>query len=329
MSVVVNDEYSEASVCPTPPTPSTRSTRMSQSTMGDAEEPSFFIDDQPTSHKDTNNASTKFHETSIDDVSRPEQRQSLTTLPQLELPGMPVPSPPAKPQTSRQRQAIAAVAADWRALSKLHPDLRLHSYSHSITQTTSLSLPSRNSFGHRSDRRVVFTAVRNNWRALKFASHMLRQDKELVTLAVMGSWMAMKYIHKSLLKSDRELVITGVMQNWEALQYVHRKFRKDREVMFHAASTADGQLSITKYAHSSLREDFDFLVRVAKVNPKTLTVAPKELTRDKRRMLDVVYSNVDAFEYLERDLRGDKEVAMAAVRSPSPPCLFLCRWCLI
>ena len=71
---------------------------------------------------------------------------------------------------------------------------------------------------YRADREVVLQAVRQNGKALQYASEELKNDREVVLQAITQNGKALQYASPEL-QDDEEVVLQAVAQNGEALQY--------------------------------------------------------------------------------------------------------------
>jgi len=65
--------------------------------------------------------------------------------------------------------------------------------------------------GNYPEREIVLAAVRQNGKALRYASDELRADREIVLAAVRQSCWALEYASKDL-RADREIVLAAVQQ---------------------------------------------------------------------------------------------------------------------
>mmetsp|Transcript_7544 Transcript_7544/g.16624 ORF Transcript_7544/g.16624 Transcript_7544/m.16624 type:complete len:336 (-) Transcript_7544:8-1015(-) len=138
------------------------------------------------------------------------------------------------------------------------------------------------------DRDIVLAAVRQDWRAIEFASERLQHDRHIMLEAVSQRWggEALQYA-PSHLRGDRDLAATAVKQDGQALQYVSDMLRADREIVL-AAITHHG--SAMEHASLELRGDRD-LVRAAVQLPAgfpALEFISPELQADEDFLQEVV-----------------------------------------
>ena len=83
----------------------------------------------------------------------------------------------------------------------------------------------------------MLEAVKQNWRALSFASAALKDDREIMLGAVRQNGRALRYASAAL-KDDREIVLEAVKQNGRALQHASAGLRNGglREYVNHLKS---------------------------------------------------------------------------------------------
>ena len=84
-----------------------------------------------------------------------------------------------------------------------------------------------------SSRDEVLAAVRQNGRALEFASEDFRADSEVVLSAVKQKGGALRCASEDLRK-DKEVVLEAIKQNGNALWFASYRLRKDKEVVLAA-----------------------------------------------------------------------------------------------
>ena len=78
-------------------------------------------------------------------------------------------------------------------------------------------------------------AVKQDWRALHYASVKLRGDREIVVEAVKQDGNALGYASAEL-KGDREIVMEAVKQDGGALRYASAELKGDREIVMEAVA---------------------------------------------------------------------------------------------
>ena len=86
-----------------------------------------------------------------------------------------------------------------------------------------------------TDKNEALSAVRQDGRALKFASDELRNDREVVLRAVVKNkykW-ALQYASEEL-RNDREFFLDAVKRSPYALEYASEELRNDREFFLEA-----------------------------------------------------------------------------------------------
>ena len=75
------------------------------------------------------------------------------------------------------------------------------------------------------NKEVVLTAVKEDGRALKYASERLKDDKEFILKAVKQDGRALEFASKNL-KNDKEVVLTAVKDHGSALEYASAEIQK-------------------------------------------------------------------------------------------------------
>mmetsp|Transcript_22077 Transcript_22077/g.61866 ORF Transcript_22077/g.61866 Transcript_22077/m.61866 type:complete len:549 (+) Transcript_22077:77-1723(+) len=103
----------------------------------------------------------------------------------------------------------------------------------------------------RSNRRIVFAAVQQDGRALRFAAPSLCADHEVVLAAVQHTGSVLQHA-ADVLRSNREIVHAAVVQYGCALKYAAAEFSNDRELVL-SAVCQDGRA--IRYASDQLQAD--------------------------------------------------------------------------
>jgi len=103
----------------------------------------------------------------------------------------------------------------------------------------------------RSDRDIVFRAIRSNPEALQFASPGLRLNREVVLTAIRRKGVVLRYAHEKL-KNDPELVFEAVREDPDALQFASDEIRQNKDLVILAARYKP---SAVKFAKGGLERD--------------------------------------------------------------------------
>jgi len=77
----------------------------------------------------------------------------------------------------------------------------------------------------KSDKAVVFSALKKNPDALKYAAKSIREDKKIVCAALKRNPFALKYAPKSM-KEDRDIVFLAIKRNPLALKYAAKTLQQ-------------------------------------------------------------------------------------------------------
>lgn len=113
-----------------------------------------------------------------------------------------------------------------------------------------------------NNKQAVLEAVKQDGRALEFASDGLKNDKEIVLESIQQDGKNIAYASNEL-RADKELALTAVQQNICALVDIDAKFLNDKEIVLEAVKQ-DGYL--LRYASDNLKNDKE--VVLAAINSK-------------------------------------------------------------
>jgi hypothetical protein len=86
---------------------------------------------------------------------------------------------------------------------------------------------------HRDDKDLVLDAVRQDWRAIEFASARLQGDREVVREALRQSWRTLEFVSEEI-QGDREIMLEAVRQDSVALRYASEALRVDPTLVHEA-----------------------------------------------------------------------------------------------
>ena len=189
-----------------------------------------------------------------------------------------------------------------------------------------------------NNREVVLAAVRNDGRALLFASKELRADRDVVLAAVQQTFRAYQYVdanggaaedhevmlamlpHRGMLlellsaneRDDRGLVLAAVRNNGMALEWASERLRGDGEVALAAIGQCGRALQL---AAEALQQDRAFMLAAVQCRPDALQWADASLRGDRAFMLTVVQRDGRAIQFAEAALWSDREVVLAATQA--------------
>jgi len=144
------------------------------------------------------------------------------------------------------------------------------------------------------DLSVVLAAVQQTGSALEFAGPTARADRAVVLEAVRGDGMCLLQAAPELV-CDPELAIAAVQEDWEVIKFLPLEMRADRRVALAAVKSHHPRAA--KYEYGEALEH----------------VAPS-LRSDRAFCLEAVKAIGRAFPFLPLEFRGDRELALAAVR---------------
>ena len=144
---------------------------------------------------------------------------------------------------------------------------------------------------YRSDENIVVAAVKQNMKALLFASHDIISTKEVQDVVTYHNWMArVKKDWQNLktapakLHADKEIVIEALQQSGLALYYASESIKNEPEVVY-------------QYWLSAVKRKGCNLKRV-----------PEELRSDKEIIMAAVSQDPCALQFVSKDLQNDAEM---------------------
>jgi hypothetical protein len=139
----------------------------------------------------------------------------------------------------------------------------------------------------RSDKALLMEIVRHDGCALKHASDALRSDPELVRAAVKDNGLAIEFAGDAL-KRDKSLALEAVFNQPDAFIHLDPKLKADPDVAFEAYRTCvkgEDFLEPTdeepQAIPESLRENREFMLRLAKANIWSFGSVHSSLLRDR------------------------------------------------
>lgn len=176
----------------------------------------------------------------------------------------------------------------------------------------------------RADREVVRAALTGHWSALRHANTMLRNDEEVVkerwSRQVVTDGLALERSTLAI-QADREVVLIAVSQKGSALQFASEALKADKEVVWAAVAQHGPAL---RFADASLRDDEEVVLTALQNSEQALPFASERLRQEpavleaarlseRSRWLRMVETDGLALQRAPENLRGDKDVVLAAV----------------
>ena len=79
------------------------------------------------------------------------------------------------------------------------------------------------------DKKLILFAVKEDYRALEYASDELKNDREIVMVAVQQDGGALEYASDEL-KNDKEIVMVAVKQDGDVLEFASDELKNDKEI---------------------------------------------------------------------------------------------------
>ncbi|MGC6404133.1 MAG: DUF4116 domain-containing protein, partial [Candidatus Comchoanobacterales bacterium] len=136
--------------------------------------------------------------------------------------------------------------------------------------------------------RSVLAAVKENGNALRYASPDLKNSSDIVLAAVKQAKKALIYAG-STLTQNKQFILEVMKVNGLALKYVVKKLKVDQEIV--TAALAQNSLAI-KYLPPQFMKDKNFLLKALSQGDRSEKV----------------------LKYLNKDLRDDQDIILAAMR---------------
>lgn len=140
------------------------------------------------------------------------------------------------------------------------------------------------SVDHRSDKEVVFRAVKQDGNALAFASDELKRSRIVVRAAVGQCGLSLLHADQKH-KNNAKTVLIAVKQNGAAIEYASTEMQGNRRI-----------------AHAAVRN-----------HGKAIIFVSEELQDNHAICLDAVRQDPDALEYVSDRISCSEEIVMAAV----------------
>lgn len=168
------------------------------------------------------------------------------------------------------------------------------------------------------DREVIAAAiVRNGSHNLHFASEELRGNLAIATLAMQQDGLFPFDALTEELRGNRDFAMEAVRSNARHLKYLPEHLRADREVVRAALECDEAVPEILGYISEDLQRD-PALAReiLACGGGYGIQGCSGDLLADKEFIMNAIkWGGASAFRYASAELRGDREVALAAARS--------------
>ena len=161
----------------------------------------------------------------------------------------------------------------------------------------------------RGEEGFMLAAVKQNGKALEYATQELRRDREIVIAAVNQHGWALEDADDEL-KRDREIVLAAINQDGYALKFAASELRRDREIVLTAVNQRGDAVGC---AADELKRDKEIVLAAVKQNGKALEYATQELRRDREIVLAAVNQRGGALSYAADELKRDRQIVLAAV----------------
>jgi len=126
-----------------------------------------------------------------------------------------------------------------------------------------------------SDPDITYEAVKQSWKALRYASVECKDNKKIVLSAVKQSGSALRYA-STRLKRNREVVSVAVKQDGGSLMYVADELRCDRDIILTAVKQMG---SVLEFASDSLKDDQEVVFTAMSVDKRALKHASMSLQK--------------------------------------------------
>jgi len=172
----------------------------------------------------------------------------------------------------------------------------------------------------RADKDIVLAAVRNNGRALYYASDDLKDDQNVVLAAVSNDGRALDFATKKC-RSDKLIVLAAVNNNPLALYYAGNDLKKDNKILG-VQENSYRKVIINKVIQDGLqlrlledkwKADKAVVLKAVQNFGLELNCAADDLKNSKEIVLAAVTSYGWALQYAGEALRDNQQIVKAAV----------------
>lgn len=161
----------------------------------------------------------------------------------------------------------------------------------------------------RDDTEIMLLAI-SNGASLKSASHRLRSDKKFVFSIVKNSGDDLEWASTSI-QIDKEVVLAAVTSSCHALQWASSKLRDDEEVVL----AAIGQYSSgIRFASNRLQNDKVFISSALNLSSYVFDGIPVALQCDKEFILLQLLNTSCNYYRIPKIFANDREVVTSALR---------------
>ena len=157
----------------------------------------------------------------------------------------------------------------------------------------------------RSDREFMQNAISENGETIEFASYELRNDEEFILQAIEKNHLCFVYASDRL-KNDKEFMLKAIDKNYMVIEHAKNIFRDDKDVILAALERDNFGLSLS-HASDRLRNDKEFMLKVADVNIKALKFLSDRLKNDSDFILKAFEKDNRSLEYASSELKANKE----------------------
>ena len=157
----------------------------------------------------------------------------------------------------------------------------------------------------RSDREFMQNAISENGETIEFASYELRNDEEFILQAIEKNHLCFVYASDRF-KNDKEFMLKAIDKNYMVIEHAKNMFRDDKDVILAALEQDNFGLSLS-HASDRLRNDKEFMLKVADVNIKALKFLSDRLKNDSDFILKAFEKDNRSLEYASSELKANKE----------------------
>lgn len=155
-------------------------------------------------------------------------------------------------------------------------------------------------------------AIARDARVLKSLSADLREDAAFIEAAVRANGAALAFVPPEL-QEDFDVALAAVLSDSSALKFIPRALRADASFFLRAAQ--GGARGVLRAAAPSLRSSRAFVLQLMDYDGCSIEFAREEFRRDRTIATSAVaHAGGAALKSLPVDLRGDRGVALAAMR---------------
>lgn len=148
------------------------------------------------------------------------------------------------------------------------------------------------------DKEIAMKAMKKIGDNLKHASENLKDDTDIVWQALENNNGKLLQHASERIQNNREFILNGVKRRRSVLYYAREIFKNDRDFVFEAAQSNDGEA--LQYADKRLLRDRDLILKIVKQQGKAIRYASSSIRNDKDVVLAAVMNDLAALKFISQ-----------------------------